>query len=142
MLQFFCVDPFQGLIHDLPQFPSVVGSGQEVDEDLFRTDFQYSRGLGEFSEMIMIIPVIVVSLLERLERLVEEIPGGHPQHIHESLALAVHSHHLILDQGFKPRFSGLGFRDLRLNGFDLLMALLDALASLHPSVFIALVCRL
>ena len=139
MVQSFCVDPFQGLADDLPELATVVGSWQQMDHDLFYADFQHPWGLGQVAKVIMIVPVIVVSLLERLQRLVEQVPGGDSQHIHQSLALAVHFYHLALDHRIQARFLGLRPVNLSLDFLDASSCLVNALSSLKARVFVALI---
>ena len=80
----------------------------------------------------VIVPVIVIRLLERLQRLLEEIPGRDFQDINQALALAVEFDHLGLDEGFQARFLGFGPLDLHLDFHDLLLVLGECILR-HPS---------
>lgn len=62
MLQGFEIDRVQGLRHDLAQLTAVVGSGEEVDDNLFGPDLEHPGRLGQLTKVIVIVPVIVVGL--------------------------------------------------------------------------------
>ena len=68
----------QRLDDGCPEFSSVVGSWHEVDHYFFGSHFQHSGGLSQLAEVIVVVPVIVVSFLEGLRCLVEEIADRDP----------------------------------------------------------------
>ena len=78
MLQAQGIRAVQRLDDRFPQLASVVGSWHQVDHYFLSSHFQHSGGLSLLAEVIVVVPVIVVSFLEGLQCLVEEIADRDP----------------------------------------------------------------
>lgn len=139
MVHGFEIHGCERLADHFPEPAAVVGPGQEVDHDLLAADFQHPWGLGQFAEMVMIVAVIVIGLLEWLQRLVEQIAGRDFQDVQQTLALAIHFHQLALKHDFQAGLGGLGFGDLRLDFCSAPVDFIQVSAPLLPGVFIALI---
>ena len=78
MLQSQGIGPVQRLDDRFPQLSSVVGSWHQVDHYFLSSHLHHTWGLSQLAEVIVIVPVIVVSFLEGLQCLVEKVADRDP----------------------------------------------------------------